>query len=186
MSSGCLGVGASSAQVAVMPTADTRNSGYDATWERSTIRGYIGAIAHIALWMTQQRIARAQLDERLVSQFIDEHFPHWPCDYGKAMPNQKARGAHMTRAAADSVATTLHDLALCITSVEQNRFAVAVSFARVSKCWEVGSTASGASLVCACGVSPAGRWPPADSAWCLASANTAREARLPRTDRSCP
>ena len=126
MSSGRLGVGASSAQVAVMPTVDTRNCGDGATWERSTIRGYISAIVHIALWMTQERIALAQLDERLVSQFIDEHFPHWPCDYGKAMPNQKARGAHMTGAAADSVATTLHNSALCIISVEQNRVAVAV------------------------------------------------------------
>ena len=95
-------------------------------YQSSTIRGYVGAIAHIALWMTQQRIALAQFEERLVSQFIDEHVPHSPCDYGEAMPNQKARGAHMTGAAADSVATTLHNSALCIISVEQNRVAVAV------------------------------------------------------------
>ncbi len=31
-------------------------------YQSSTIRGYVGAVAHMALWMTQERIALAQFD----------------------------------------------------------------------------------------------------------------------------
>lgn len=63
-------------------------------YRSSTIRGYIGAIAHIALWMTQERIALAQFDERLVSQFIDEHLPqcHCPPHATRVISNLRAAG----------------------------------------------------------------------------------------------
>jgi site-specific recombinase XerD len=48
-------------------------------YTNSTIRGYVGAVAHIALWMTQERLALGQLDERLLDRFIDEHVPHCQC-----------------------------------------------------------------------------------------------------------
>lgn len=48
-------------------------------YQSSTIRGYVGAVAHMALWMTQERIALAQFDERLVRRFIVEHVPLCQC-----------------------------------------------------------------------------------------------------------
>jgi site-specific recombinase XerD len=54
-------------------------------YQTSTIRGYVGAVAHLAFWMTQERIALAQFDEQLVRRFIVEHIPHCQC------PRQAAR-----------------------------------------------------------------------------------------------
>jgi site-specific recombinase XerD len=48
-------------------------------YSNSTIRGYVGAVEHIALWMTQERIALSQLDERLLGHFISEHVPQCRC-----------------------------------------------------------------------------------------------------------
>ena len=63
-------------------------------YQSSTIRGYISAIAHIALWMTQERIALVQFDEQLVSRFIDEHVPqcHCPPHVSRVVSNLRAAG----------------------------------------------------------------------------------------------
>jgi|CXWL01.1.fsa_nt_gi site-specific recombinase XerD len=45
----------------------------------STIRRYVGAVAHIARWMSQERVTLNLFDERLVERFVDEHLPRCDC-----------------------------------------------------------------------------------------------------------
>jgi integrase/recombinase XerC len=64
-----------------------------------TTENHMAGIAHLGLWMGQSHLAIAQLDETVVTRFLDQHLPMCACPRPvfRSRPDLRAACAHLLR-----------------------------------------------------------------------------------------
>jgi site-specific recombinase XerD len=72
-------------------------------YAKATIKTYLACIAHFARWASQSHLNIKQLDETVVSLFLDDHLPHCDC------PASACRSYHDLRAACGHLLRILRD-----------------------------------------------------------------------------
>ena len=75
----------------------------DRGYAPSTVRMYVCAVAHFACWFRRCRVGVADLGDKIVQRFIDEHLPRCTC------PTPVQRSPHQVRAALRQLLITLRD-----------------------------------------------------------------------------